>query len=153
VSLARRIGRALHGDWVGAQLVRYGAVAGVGYLLSIGFYAGELDAGVPPYAGLGVAFVLNGLFNFALLRAWVFPASGRSMSSDLRRFCAVAALSFVVNYSSFALLYSALGLAATSSQRLAVLIAAPVTFLANRLWSFRARAVAGRSSLRVSAGA
>jgi putative flippase GtrA len=83
--------------------------------------------------------VLNALFNFALLRMWAFPPSGRSLASDLRRFGVVAAASFVVNYSCFAALYSLVGLRATVSQRLAILIAAPVTFLANRLWSFRAR--------------
>ncbi len=131
---------AARGGGVVREIVRYGAVVACGYLLAIVFYAGELDVGVPPYAALGGAFVLNGLFNFALLRAWVFPPSGRSVRSDLGRFCMAAALSAVVNYASFAVLYSVLGMHATLAQRIAILIAAPVTFLANRLWSFRARA-------------
>jgi putative flippase GtrA len=122
------------------QLLRYGIVAGSGYLLAIAFYSGELALGVPPYLGLGVAFLLNGLYNFALIRLWAFPPSGRSLRSDLSRFCVVAAGSFLVNYASFAVLYSGIGLAAATSQRLAILIAAPVTFFANRLWSFRRRA-------------
>jgi putative flippase GtrA len=121
------------------QLVRYGIVAGSGYLLAIALYSGELAIGIPPYLGLGIAFVLNGLYNFALVRLWAFPPSGRGLRSDLTRFCLVAAVSFVVNYASFAVLYSAIGLHAATSQRLAILIAAPVTFFANRLWSFRAR--------------
>jgi putative flippase GtrA len=127
--------------------VRYGAVVAVGYLLAIAFYAGELDLGIDPYPALGAAFVVNAIFNFALLRAWAFPPSGRSLASDLRRFCVVAAASFVVNYSCFAALYSMIGLRATVSQRLAIVIAAPVTFMANRLWSFRAAvAAASRAS-------
>ncbi len=126
-------------DNASIQLVRYGIVAGIGYLLAIAFYSGELAIGVAPYLALGVAFVLNGLFNFAMLRAWAFPPSGRAATSDLGRFCVAAGVSFAVNYASFAILYSAIGLTATTSQRLAILIAAPVTFLANRLWSFRAR--------------
>lgn len=118
-------------------MVRYGVVVGLGYLLAVGFYTLELDAGAPPYPALGVAYVLNGMFNFSLLRGWAFPPSGRSIGSDLRRFCAVAVASFVVNYSSFAILYSVVGLHPTTAQRLAILIAAPVTFLANRMWSFR----------------
>lgn len=120
------------------QLVRYGIVAGCGYLLAIAAYSGELAIGIAPYLALGIAFVLNGIFNFALIRLWAFPPSGRSAGSDLSRFCAVAAASFVVNYASFAVLYSGIGIAAATSQRLAIIIAAPVTFLANRLWSFRA---------------
>ncbi len=120
------------------QLVRYGLVAVCGYLVAIALYSGELAIGVPPYLGLGVAFVANGIFNFALVRCWAFPPSGRDVKSDFVRFCAVAAASFVVNYASFAILYSAVALHAATAQRLAILIAAPVTFLANRLWSFAA---------------
>ena len=120
-----------------SQGLRYVVIAGCGYLLAIGAYSGELSLGIAPYLGLGIAFVLNGLFNFALLRVWAFPSSGRSLGSDLARFCAVAAVSFAVNYATFAVLYSAIGLAADTSQRLGILIAAPVTFLGNRVWSFR----------------
>jgi putative flippase GtrA len=123
----------------GHQLVRYGIVAGCGYLLAIAFYSGELAVGIGPYPALGIAFVLNGLFNFTLIRVWAFPPSGRAVRSDLTRFWIVAAVSFVFNYASFAVLYSAIGIGASTSQRLAILIAAPVTFLLNRLWSFRSR--------------
>jgi putative flippase GtrA len=133
-ALRRALGRGTLG-----QLLRYGSVVASGYLLAVVFYARELDLGISPYPALGVAFVLNGLFNFSLLRVWVFPASGRSIGGDLSRFCIVAAASFAVNYASFAILYSASGLPAITAQRVAILIAAPVTFLANRLWAFRAR--------------
>jgi putative flippase GtrA len=133
-----RIPRAAGGGAVG-QMVRYGIVVGCGFVLATAFYSGELDVGVAAYPGLGAAFVLNALFNFALLRAWAFPPSGRGFGSDLSRFCAVAVCSSVVNYASFAVLYSALDLKATIAQRLAIVIAAPVTFFANKLWSFRRR--------------
>jgi putative flippase GtrA len=140
----------LRGAALIGQILRYGAVVAGGYLLAIAFYAGELDVGVHPYPALGVAFVLNALFNFALLRVWAFPPSGRSVAGDLRRFGVVAAASFAVNYSCFAALYSLIGLPALVSQRLAILIAAPVTFLANRLWSFRGGAPA-TSEWRIAA--
>jgi putative flippase GtrA len=121
------------------QFLRYGIVAGLGYLLAISSYSGELAVGVAPYVALGIAFVLNGLFNFAMLRIWAFPPTGRSAQSDLLRFCLVAAGSFLANYATFAVLYSAIGLAATTAQRVGILVAAPVTFLGNRAWSFRNR--------------
>jgi putative flippase GtrA len=123
---------------VRGQIVRYGIVAGSGYVLAIGFYTVELAIGIAPYAGLGITFVLNGVYNFLLIRLWAFPASGRGICSDFTRFCAVAAVSFGINYASFALLYSAINFSAATSQRLAIIIAAPITFIANRLWSFRA---------------
>jgi putative flippase GtrA len=125
------------------QIVRYGIVAGTGYLLAVGLYSGELTLGIAPYVALGITFVLNGIFNFIMMRVWVFPRSGRRAHSEFGRFCIVAAVSFVVNYASFAVLYSGIGLHATTAQRLAILIAAPVTFFANRLWSFRGITIAG----------
>lgn len=128
------------------QLVRYGAVVGCGYILAVGFYSGELAVGIPPYGGFGIAFVLNGLFNFSLLRRWVFAPSGRTVWIDLVRFSVVAAASFVVNYGTFACLYSVAGIGAATAQRAAIVIAAPVTFLANRMWSFRAHRPAPAAS-------
>lgn len=123
---------------VPAQLLRYAAVVGSGYLLAIAIYPGALALGIAPYLAFGIVFVLNGLYNFALLRAWVFAPSGRRAHRDLSRFALVAALSLLVNYAAFSALYSALSLAASAAQRLAILVAAPVTFAANRLWSFQA---------------
>lgn len=131
--------RAAPDERVSGQLLRYGIVAGSGYVLAIALYAVELAIGIGAYPALGIAFALNGLYNFTLMRIWAFPPSRRGVRSDLGRFCFVAVLSLIVNYGSFAILYSGAGLAATTSQRLAILIAAPVTFLANRLWSFRVR--------------
>jgi putative flippase GtrA len=125
------------------QLVRYGVVVGSGFAIAIVLYSRALGMGAPAYPTLGVTFVLNGLYNFALFRAWVFPASGRSLGSDLARFSGVAAMSLVVNYSSFALLYSAAGVSPELAQKVAVVIAAPVGFFANRLWSFRRARSAG----------
>jgi putative flippase GtrA len=147
--------RAPAGDGARGQFMRYGIVAGLGYLLAITSYSGELAIGVGPYIAFGVAFVLNGVFNFAMLRIWAFPPSGRRVHDDLLRFCLVATVSFLVNYATFAALYSVANLAAPSAQRLGILVAAPLTFLANRAWSFRARSSArdpqDEASVRASA--
>ncbi|MFI5036893.1 MAG: hypothetical protein ACHP93_00245 [Solirubrobacterales bacterium] len=79
------------------QLLRYGSVVASGYLLAIAFYARELDLGISPYPALGVAFVPNGLFNFTLLRIWAFPASGRSIGSDLSRFSLITSQTKAIN--------------------------------------------------------
>ena len=121
------------------QLLRYVLVAGCGYLLAVVIYATEIGVGVAPYPAIVVAFVLNGLFNFVIVRLWAFPASGRTAGSDLTRFCLVALGSLCINYASFAVLYSVLELPATLSQALAIAFAAPFGFVANRLWSFGAR--------------
>lgn len=124
---------------ISAQLARYGLVVGSGYLLAVAFYSGELALGVAPYFAFGATFVVNGIYNFVLIRLAVFPSSGRSVRSELMRFCAIAAISLLLNYASFGVLYSAIGMSAEWAQRLAVFIAAPITFIGNRAWSFRGR--------------
>jgi hypothetical protein len=99
---------------------------------------------VPPYPAIAVVFVLNGLYNFALARVWAFPASGQPWGQELVRFTCVAAVSLVINYGTFALLYSVLGLPAVLAQAIAIAVAAPFGFLANRAWSFQAAGTSGR---------
>ncbi len=118
------------------QFLRYAIVAGLGYLGALAVYAVLLAAGVPPYPAVVIVFVTNGITNFLGVRAWAFPASGRAPRSELARFAVVALLSLLVNYSCFALLYTVAGLPALLAQALAIVVAAPVGFLLNRLWSF-----------------
>jgi putative flippase GtrA len=130
------IGRTRAGNDLLGQAGRYAVVGGSGYLLAIAFYALELAVGVPPYPAIVVVFVLNGLYNFALIRVWAFPASGLPTRTELLRFVCVAAGSLVINYGTFALLYSAIGVRALPAQAVAIAVAAPFGFLANRAWSF-----------------
>lgn len=120
------------------QLFRYLLVGGCGYVLAMACYAGATAIGIPPYPAVAAVFVLNGAFNFTLFRLWAFPPSGRAVTGELRRFCLVALASLAVNYASFAILYSLVGIPAVPAQAVAIVVATPVGFLANRSWSFRA---------------
>jgi putative flippase GtrA len=122
-----------------AQLVRYGVVASLGYLFAVVVYALQLAIGVPAYPAVAVVFVLNGLFNFVGVRLWAFPPSGKQAHHDLGRFVVVAAGSLVINYTAFYLLFSVADLPALLAQAVAIAVAAPFGFVANRLWSFRSR--------------
>jgi putative flippase GtrA len=112
-------------------------VGGCGYLLAIACYAAATTIGVPAYPAVAMVFALNGAFNFTLFRLWAFPQSGRAVHSELRRFGAVAIASLAVNYSIFALLYSAIAMPALPAQAIAIVVATPVGFVANRMWSFQ----------------
>jgi putative flippase GtrA len=122
----------------GTQLVRFLIVGACGYVLAMAIYSGQIAAGISAYAAVPAAFILNGLFNFTLNRLWTFPPSGRPVTSELARFCAVAAGSLVVNYGALYVLHDVVGLAAVPAQALAIIIATPVGFLGNKLWSFGA---------------
>ncbi|WP_205696703.1 GtrA family protein [Conexibacter sp. SYSU D00693] len=130
--------RVLRGETDDArvQVLRYLIAGGFGYVLGMSIYAALVVGGAPAYPAVVVAFVLNGLFNFAVLRRWAFPATGRSVQSEFVRFWLVASVTLGANYASFALVYSALGVPAVPAQGIAVVMATPVGFLANRRWSF-----------------
>ena len=119
------------------ELFRYLLVGACGYVLAMACYAIGIAIGIPPYPAISLVFVLNGAFNFVLFRTWAFPRSGRGIDGEFWRFCVVALASLAVNYASFALLYSLLGLPAVPAQAMAIVVATPVGFLANRAWSFR----------------
>ncbi len=119
------------------QLVRFGVVGALGYLLAMAVYASQIAVGVSAYAAVPAAFILNGLFNFVLNRLWTFPPSGRSIGSELVRFWVVGAASLVANYCALYLLHDVAGLAAVPAQAIAIVAATPVGFLGNKLWSFR----------------
>jgi len=121
------------------ELLRYLVVGGCGYVLAVVLYAAQIAAGASPYAAVPLAFVANGLFNFALNRAWSFPASGRPVRSELARFGVIALASLVVNYSVLFVLHGVAGMAPVPAQALAIVVALPVGFLGNKHWSFGAR--------------
>jgi putative flippase GtrA len=121
------------------QLTRYVIVGACGYLLAMALYAVEIAAGVDAYVAVPPVFVANGLFNFFLNRHWSFPRSGLPLRTELGRFCVVAVGSLAVNYTSLYLLHGVAGLPPVPAQALAIVIATPVGFLGNKLWSFNAR--------------
>lgn len=120
----------------GEEVVRFLVVGGLGYLLAMLLYAGEIAVGVSAYAAVPLVFIANGLFNFTLNRHWSFPRSGRRMHDELRRFSVVAAVSLLVNYSVLYLLYGSGALPPVPAQAVAIIVATPIGFLGNKLYSF-----------------
>jgi putative flippase GtrA len=130
-------------DHLAGQLLRYLLVAGAGYLFALAVYASALNVGINPYAAVAITFALNGLFNFVGFRIWTFQPSGRRPTGELARFCVVASGSLLVNYASFAIFYELVELPALLAQAMAIAVAAPFGFVANRQWTFRAEPAAG----------
>jgi len=118
------------------ELLRFLLVGGCGYVLAMLLYAGEIAIGVSAYAAVPPVFVANGLFNFTLNRHWSFPRSGRRIHDELGRFAIVAAVSLLVNYAALYLLHGVGDVPAVPAQALAVVVATPVGFLGNKLFSF-----------------
>ncbi len=134
--------RLIHGmrrpaNWL--QLVRFGLVGGVGFVVNIAVYALFVHPiGVDYHVAAVAAWLVAVLNNFVLNRHWTFDAREGRMHFQALRFVLVSALAFVVSLVLLTLLVEDAGMAKVAAQAVAVAAATPLNFLGNKLWSFRA---------------
>lgn len=136
--------RLLHGmrrpaNWL--QLVRFGLVGGVGFVVNLLVYTLFVHgAGVEYRVASVAAWLVAVLNNFVLNRHWTFDARGGQARFQAIRFLFVSLVAEVVALLLLTLLVEAGGLAKIPAQALAVGAVTPLNFLGNKLWSFRSRA-------------
>jgi putative flippase GtrA len=136
--------RLLHGmrrpaNWM--QLVRFGLVGAIGFVVNLAVYALFVHAvGVDYRIAAVVAWVVAVLNNFVLNRHWTFDARDGIARFQAMRFVVVSLVAFGCSLLLLTLLVESAGLAKVPAQALAVAAATPLNFLGNKLWSFRAPA-------------
>lgn len=136
--------RLLHGmrrpaNWM--QLVRFGLVGAIGFVVNLAVYALFVHAvGVDYRIAAVVAWVVAVLNNFVLNRHWTFDARDGIARFQAMRFVVVSLVAFGFSLLLLTLLVESAGLAKVPAQALAVAAATPLNFLGNKLWSFRAPA-------------
>jgi dolichol-phosphate mannosyltransferase len=119
------------------QLVRFAVVGASGYALNLAVFAAlvhGLDADFRLAAVAAFAAAVTN--NFAWNRAWTFGARDGHAGFQAARFLAVSLCAFGLNL----LLLEAFVAADTPAllaQAIAVVLATPVSFAGNKLWSFR----------------
>jgi len=137
--------RLLHGmrkpaNWL--QLVRFGLVGGVGFVVNLAVYAVLVHgAGLEYRVASVAAWLVAVLNNFVLNRHWTFDArdQGRAHHQAMR-FVLVSLLAEAVSLSLLTLFVEAAHLAKVPAQALAVGGSMPLNFLGNKLWTFRSEA-------------
>jgi len=136
--------RLLHGmrrpaNWL--QLVRFGAVGAVGFVVNLAVYALCVHgAGIDYRVAAVVAWVVAVLNNFVLNRHWTFDARDGRASFQALRFVVVSLVAFGFSLVLLTVLVEDVGLAKVPAQAIAVAGATPLNFLGNKLWSFRTQA-------------
>jgi putative flippase GtrA len=136
--------RLLHGmrrpaNWL--QLVRFGIVGGIGFLVNVGVYALFVHGVGADYRAAAVAAWLVAVANnFVLNRHWTFDARDGLVHFQAMRFLVVSLVAFGFSLLLLTLFVEAAGLPKVASQALAVAASTPLNFLGNKLWSFRAEA-------------
>jgi len=135
--------RLLHGmrrpaNWL--QLVRFGLVGGVGFVVNLIVYTLFVHSvGVDYRAASVIAWLVAVANNFVLNRHWTFDARGGRARFQAMRFLVVSLVAEGFALLLLTLFVEGAGIAKVPAQALAVAGSMPLNFLGNKLWSFRAR--------------
>jgi putative flippase GtrA len=133
--------RLLHGmrrpaNWL--QLVRFGLVGGLGFVINIGVYTLCVHALAVDYHLAAVAaWVVAVANNFVLNRHWTFDASDGRAHFQAMRFVTVSLVALGFSLLLLMAFVELAGLPKVPAQALAVAASMPLNFLGNKLWSFR----------------
>ena len=123
-------------NWL--QLVRFGAVGGLGFVVNLAVYAFFVHVvGVDYRVAAVAAWLVAVANNFVLNRHWTFDASEGAAHFQALRFLLVSLVAFGVSLLLLTLFVEAAGMPKVAAQALAVAASTPLNFLGNKLWSFR----------------
>lgn len=120
------------------QLVRFCAVGGSGYVVNLVVFLGFIRLGSNHREAAVAAFLAAVTSNFAWNRRWTFAdRRGHRAGSQAARFLVVSLVAFLFSLLLLELLVTVAGLPELAAQAVAIVAATPLSFLGNRLWSFR----------------
>jgi putative flippase GtrA len=132
-----RAGLRKPSNWL--QLVRFATVGASGYVVNLAVFTALVHAaGVDYKLAAAAAFAVALTNNFMWNRAWTFGASDGHAVFQAARFCVVSLAAFGFNLAVLFALVEWLGMAKVPAQAIAIAAATPLSFLGNKLWSFRA---------------
>jgi dolichol-phosphate mannosyltransferase len=125
------------GNWL--QLVRFGAVGASGYIVNLVVFAGCVHAFSVNYKIASViAFLVAVVNNFWLNRHWTFSAKQDHPGRQAAKFFAVSLLAYGLSYVVLVSLVDGAGVDKVVAQAIAVVSGMPLSFIGQKLWSFKA---------------
>ncbi len=120
------------------QLLRFCIVGASGYVVNLAvFYAFVEPLGTGHRAAAVAAFLVAVTNNFGWNRRWTFNAGEGHAGFQAARFLAVSVGAFLFSLVVLELLVVAADVPELAAQAIAIVSATPLSFLGNRLWSFR----------------
>jgi putative flippase GtrA len=129
-------------NWL--QLVRFGVVGGLGFVVNLAVYALFVHPlGADYHVAAVAAWLVAVLNNFVINRHWTFDASTGRAHAQAIRFIVVSLAAFVVNLLLLTLFVESAGLAKVPAQALAVAASMPFNFIGNKLWTFSSMSDSG----------
>jgi putative flippase GtrA len=123
------------GRLLGSQFLRFCVVGASGYAVNLAVYAALLAAGLHYLAAAAISFLVAAGSNYVWNRSWTFQTSDAPILGQGARALIVSGLSLGANQLFLLALVSA-GAAHLAGQAVAVVLATPFSFAANKLWAF-----------------
>jgi dolichol-phosphate mannosyltransferase len=124
-------------NWL--QLMRFAAVGASGYVVNLAVFAAAVHVlGVDYRAAAVMAYIVSVVNNFWLNRHWTFSAKEDHPFLQGVRFFAVSLVAFGFTYVVLVALVNGTGLVKVLAQAIAVAASTPLSFIGQKLWSFKA---------------
>lgn len=124
-------------NWL--QLVRFAVVGASGYVVNLAVFSLAVHVVEIDYRAAAVlAFVISVANNFFWNRRWTFDARDGRAAFQAARFFTVSVAAFLFAYVMLLVLVEVAGLPKVLAQATAIVTATPLSFLGQKLWSFRA---------------
>src|SRR5438067_9457029 len=131
-----RAGARQPANWL--QLIRFVTVGASGYVVNLGIFAGCVHLlGIDYRIAAVIAWIVSVINNFWLNRHWTFDAKHEHPIFQGTRFFAVSLLAQAFAYAVLVALVDGAGLAKVVAEAVAVATATPLSFVGQKLWSFR----------------
>jgi putative flippase GtrA len=135
VHLRVRAGLRKPHNWV--QLLKFCAVGASGYVVNLSVFALCVEGlGAHHLVGATVAFVVAVLNNFWWNRHWTFRARSGHAGFQAARFFTVSVVAFLFAASILELLVSVAEMPELPAQAISIIVATPLNFIGNKMWSF-----------------
>lgn len=125
-----------------AELVRYGATGIALNLVNLGSFALLAALGTPYLAAAIASGGLAMACGFVLGRGWVFGHGGHSLSRQGSRYALVFVAAALLGFVGLVAFVEGAGLPAVAGQACAILLVAPLSYLAQKHFTFAPRQAA-----------
>ncbi len=121
-------------NWL--EALRYCVVGASGYVVNLAAFL-VLERSLHYLFAFVLAFVLAATSNFAWNRVWTFRVKHGVPHHQYARFLTVSAMALGLDLAVLYGLVEGAGMAKVSAAAIAILVATPVSFLGNKLWTFQ----------------
>lgn len=122
-------------NWV--QLAKFCAVGGSGYVVNLAVFSLAVAVGGAHHlVAATLAFLVAVTNNFWWNRHWTFAAREGHAGFQAARFLVISVVAFLFAATVLELLVSGVGMAEIPAQAISIVVATPLSFLGNKIWSF-----------------